>query len=186
MLVYDAFGNAITLTEEMTRGQEATLYRVRGRAEQVAKLYLTYRPEYEEKLRWMISHPPVLPGQTPFVGVAWPQSLLYNVQARFVGFLMPRIHPAYPVAALWEEAAHTGKARHRAAYTLAQSVGIIHAQGYVLGTLNLREVLALRSGGVVLVDADSYQVQVPQLVGSRLYPASVAEPEYTPPERQFR
>ncbi|MBA3531135.1 MAG: hypothetical protein H0T73_04345, partial [Ardenticatenales bacterium] len=190
MIVYDAFGNPIPLGPQVARGAHATLYEVQQKPGQVAKLYNSYRAEYEEKLRWMIANPPALSLPAGQMSLRWPQMLLYNNRARFVGFLMPSVERMVPLEEhLWRSRERLGVQHllYPFAWTLATTVDALHVKGYVLGgALHPRNLFLSRpvnAASLTLLKADTFQVRVPHLVGHTLYPPSAqTEDRYLAPE----
>jgi DNA-binding helix-hairpin-helix protein with protein kinase domain len=80
-------------------GGAGEVFAVEGRPDLVAKIYHPTIPKaqlahYEQKLRWMIAHPPELPAIPPaFAGIvqlAWPVALAAG-EAGFAGFVMEKI-----------------------------------------------------------------------------------------------
>ncbi|MDM8531940.1 leucine-rich repeat domain-containing protein [Anaerolineales bacterium HSG25] len=67
----------ITLTKELGRGGEATVYNIANQADMVAKLYHQPTSEREAKLRAMLMNPPEQPSGG-HVAIAWPTALLYK------------------------------------------------------------------------------------------------------------
>src|SRR5512142_386100 len=94
--VFDVTGRPVRLGEAIGRGGEACIYRIAGRPEEVAKLYEPApRPEYPEKLAWMVSHSPLNPTQRQqHASLAWPSALLFDARGKPAGYTMPFIHPA--------------------------------------------------------------------------------------------
>lgn len=78
MSVYTAEGQALHLGEQAGAGGEATVYRVQGQPDQLAKLYdRPARPGYDQKLAWMLEHPPENPTREQrHASLAWPAGLL--------------------------------------------------------------------------------------------------------------
>ena len=78
-------------------GGAGSVYRVRGDAAQVAKLYHAQvdRALYQRKVEAMLQLTPELPaldeGGKRYVQIAWPSALLRDARGGFVGYLMPAV-----------------------------------------------------------------------------------------------
>lgn len=182
-------GQMLVLGSRIGAGGEGDIYQVQGQPSWAAKVYSPKNrtPEREEKLAYMAQHPP----HEPFgkhISFAWPFELLYDLQKRFIGFLMPRL--ALERTALLFQIYHPGEAKKRGlswrfrmavAHNLAVLLEELHAKGYVVGDLNESNFLVGSDGLVTLVDCDSVQVQTPE---GQVYHCRVQKPEYTPPELQ--
>jgi len=192
VIVYTAGRSAVRLGAAMGRGGEATVYRVQGRDEVLAKLYTKPRPEAEEKLGVMRASPPADPTRTfGHASIAWPQDLLFDNHRRFVGYLMPHIRETVPVLEVFNprRRGHVLPAfdlayLHRTARNLASALAALHARGYVVGDLNERNVLVTPRALVTLIDCDSFQVEQASPGKIVTYPCPVGRLEYTPPELQ--
>jgi len=191
----------LTLTDELGKGGEATVYNIAERPNQVAKIY--HRPTLARaaKLRAMVANPPEQPAN--HIAIAWPTALLYQQNGQFysdnsldeleaattktvVGFLMPKItggqaifHIYNPVLRAQLPYPFSWQALHRTAYNLCAVVAKIHAKGYVIGDINESNILVNRQALVTLVDCDSFQVTDET---GQIHRCAVGKPEYTPPE----
>ncbi len=188
-------GYFLTLDKELAAGGEGKIYSIYEEPYLVAKLYHPDKltPEYASKLQAMLRNPPRDSArQQGCISIAWPTEPLFNVQERFVGFLMPYVDHSFSFPLLklynpqdrrqtlsrftWQYLLHT-------ANNLASVLAALHASGYVVGDLNESNVLVNGSALVTLVDCDS--IQVPRGYGL-VYRCPVGKPEYTPPELQGR
>ncbi|MDQ4078058.1 MAG: hypothetical protein M3220_17645, partial [Chloroflexota bacterium] len=167
MIVYDARGAEVQLGAPLAQGGEAIVYRVVGRADSLAKLYVPApRPDYTKKVEWMVGHPPSVPDLSlRHLFVAWPTGMLYNRRGQFVGYLMPYIREAVPLLHVYSPKLREQtlphfdmRYRYRAAQHLAYVLGILHEQGYIVGDLNESNILVTPSALVTLIDVDSFQV----------------------------
>jgi len=90
-------GRRITLAALIKSGGAGSVYRVRGDALVVAKLYhpTAEIAVYERKVAAMLALTPSLPelvdGGTRYVQIAWPLALLRDARGSFVGYLMPAV-----------------------------------------------------------------------------------------------
>ena len=90
--VADSKGIVYRLGPRIHAGGEGQVHPVIDRQDLVAKIFDKDMPGYEEKLRWMIAHPPRDPGTSSgHRSIAWPQEILWDSRGNMVGYLMPRI-----------------------------------------------------------------------------------------------
>ncbi len=193
MVVYNAKRQPISLGAEVGRGGEAAVYKLAVQPALLAKIYHREpRSDYELKLAWMQSNPPVDPTQPQgHASIAWPNDLLYDVNQRLVGYVMVNVQNAVPLLQVFNprlraKTLPTFNRRylHRAARNLAAAMGALHASSYVIGDINESNIMVTPSALITVIDADSFQVQ--RRVGAKpiLHPCPVGKPEYTPPELQ--
>ncbi|RPI20629.1 MAG: hypothetical protein EHM70_26275, partial [Chloroflexota bacterium] len=191
MNVYDAKGKSIWLGESIGRGGEATVYRVRGQTGWLAKIYEPApRPNYSDKLNWMIGNPPENPTRSfAHPSLAWPSGLVYGAKHKLAGYLMPYIHTAVPILEVFNPRRRLAtlprfdrRYLHRTARNLAATLSALHDRGYVVGDLNESNVLVTPSALISLIDTDSFQVQ--ERRGNEIvnHPCPVGKLEYTAPE----
>lgn len=193
MDIYDSHRKPIWLGLPVGHGGEATVYRVRGQADHLAKIYEgPALPEYGKKLVWMRDHPPEDPTlEVGHASLAWPVDLLYDAQGKLAGYLMPYIRDAAPLLEVFNPRRRAitlpefdRRYLYRAARNLAVSLQALHERGYVVGDLNESNVLVTPSALVTLIDTDSFQVQEQKGRRVIVYRCPVAKLEYTPPELQ--
>ena len=151
MIVYDEARRPVTLGAEMARGGEGIVYAVTGRPGMLAKIY-TPRPRegHEEKLTWMLAHPPEDPagGRGGHASIAWPADLLFDAQQRFLGYLMPQVAGSQSVLSVFNPRTRAAtwpnfdrRYLHRSARNLAAALAALHASNYIVGDLNESNVL---------------------------------------------
>lgn len=149
------------------------------------------------KLNYLVDNQPELAkhktGEQP--ALIWVEDLILDEKKKVVGFIMPRVlgekleilcSPRMPksLSADWlrYERGQEGALQFRlkVCQNLAQTVAELHATGrYVLADLKPDNVIVRLDGTVSLVDMDSIEV----LQGNQtLFAATVATPDYTPPE----
>jgi len=193
MDVYDSHRKPVWLGLPVGHGGEATVYRVRGQSDWLAKIYEGQtRPEYGNKLIWMRDHPPEDPTQAVgHASLAWPVDLLYDARGKLAGYLMPYIRDAALLLEVFNPKRRAitlpqfdRRYLYRAARNLAVSLEALHERGYVVGDLNESNVLVTPSALVTLIDTDSFQVQEQKGRRVVIYRCPVAKLEYTPPELQ--
>jgi|GEM_PF-1059613 serine/threonine protein kinase len=186
-------GKTVYLGEQTGKGGEATIYRVRGQAEMVAKIYdRGPRPEYPAKLLWMLNHPPNNPTRDlHHASLAWPQDLLFDDHRRLAGYVMPFIQGAVPILKILNPRLRNAvlpqfdrRYLHRVARNLAAAMSAVHQCGYVIGDLNESNVLVTPSALVTIIDTDSFQVTEEHRGRKVVHTCPVGKPDYTPPELQ--
>lgn len=174
-------------------GGEAVIHPVArqpGLPELVAKVYHRPTADHAAKLAAMIARPPVDPmAQHGHASITWPLDRLLpdGEPARVVGYVMPRIEKALPIAEFYNPKArlnhcplfHFGYLL-RTAHNLTAAVRAIHEGGYVIGDLNESNCLVNNQALVTVVDTDSFQVPD----RGRVFRCPVGKPEYTAPELQ--
>jgi serine/threonine protein kinase len=193
MDVFDEQGGRIRLGEQVGQGGEAAIYRLAGDPARIAKIYTPRpRPDYPDKLAWMMRHPPsAASGSAAHVALAWPEDLVYDPRGDLAGYAMPYIRAAVPLLSVFNPRLRASvlprfdrRYLHRTARNLCAAFGRLHAHGYVAGDINESNVLVTPSALVTLIDTDSFQVE--ELCDGRwvLHTCPVGKPEYLPPELQ--
>lgn len=148
------------------------------------------------KLKFMIHNPPKVIKEKGFV-ICWPEDLLF-VKGEFVGFIMPlafeKSIPSYALCNpnipkklnfVWEKKYDRNSkkgilARLKLCVNISIAINHIHNIGsYVFVDLKPQNILITDEGKVSLIDFDSIQITKQDNV---LYHATVATPEYMPPE----
>ena len=191
MKVYDSRQKPIRLGNIVGQGGEATVYKVEGRSDLLAKVFEPApRPNYEAKLSWMMSNAPENPTRSlSHPSLAWPSDLIYGSNRRLAGYLMPHIRQAVPVLEVFNPRRRAAvlpnfdtRYLYRAARNLSAAVAALHRSGYVIGDLNESNALVNPSALVTLIDTDSFQVQERQNGRLTIHYCPVGKLEYTPPE----
>lgn len=186
MIVVTLNGRAsFEVGDEIGTGGEGIVHRLVDNDLQVVKLSRAPTTEgWYKKLHYMIENPPVLnPRPDGRAALAWPMDFVRGTRSgQPIGFLMP-----YVTGQTWYEfcnpkRSHVKKPtlRHKlvAMYNLAYVVKSAHDKSYVIGDINRKNVLVNRSGGVSVIDTDSFQVWD----GLDYHTCKVAHPEYVAPE----
>ncbi|MBI5610530.1 MAG: hypothetical protein HY902_16760 [Deltaproteobacteria bacterium] len=176
----------VEIADELGRGGEGVVYAVRGQSDRVAKLY-NAAPDTEasEKLTYLVALGELAPELTQVS--AWPLALLRDGDGAVRGFVMQRLDGPQPLHHLYSPEQRkvlfpkaTWRTLIEVAADCARLFGTLHARGVVVGDVNERNVLVNPAGQLVLVDADSFQVQQ----GDRVFVTGVGVVDYTPPELQ--
>lgn len=191
MKLYDAQRQLVKLANLVGQGGEASVYQVQGQQETLVKVFEPApRANYEQKLGWMIAHPPENPTRSlSHPSLAWPSELVYDSNQRLAGYLMPYIRQAVPVLEVFNPRRRAAvlpefdaRYLYRVARNLSAAVAALHRSGYVVGDLNESNVLVNPSALVTLIDTDSFQVQERQDGRFVVHYCPVGKLEYTPPE----
>jgi tRNA A-37 threonylcarbamoyl transferase component Bud32 len=190
-VVCRATGEWLELEPRLLAGEggEARVFGLRHDPERVAKVYRHPDPARRAKIEAMVAQPPVGQGAAARgVRIAWPTDVLLDEAGAFAGFVMrraegPRLFELYNPATRRVRAPECDYATlHRAGWNLAAAFEALHAAGYVVGDVNESNLLVSETGGVTLVDTDSFQV--PAAGGGAAHRCKVGKPEFTPPELQ--
>ncbi len=193
MIVYDAQRRPVELGESVGHGGEATVYRVAGYLNRLAKIYEPApRPNYPGKLGWMVTYPPENPTERlDHASLAWPGGLLFDSKRQLKGYWMPYIQRAVPILDVYNPRRRAAVLPEfdrryllRTARNLAAALSALHSSGYVAGDLNESNVLVTPTALVTLIDTDSFQVSEEREGSLVVHPCPVGKPEYTPPELQ--
>lgn len=193
MHIYDSMGETFALGRKLAQGGEASIYRVQGYGDILAKIYTRPRRGYENKLIWMRNHPPDDPSEEiGHASIAWPEELLYTQEGDFLGYFMPFIENAVLLLKVFNPRL---RARtfpnfndlyfHRTARNLSAALGALHERDYVVGDLNESNVMVTPETLVTMIDTDSFQVKARGRFGQTIvHHCPVGKVEYTPPELQ--
>ncbi len=176
----------VELAEELGRGGEGVVFAVVGQPELVAKLYNAVPDgDASEKLTYLVQLGETSP-ELPQVS-AWPLALLRDGDGAVRGFVMQRLDGPQPLHHLYSPEQRkslfpnaTWRTLVETAAECARLFATLHARGVVVGDVNERNVLVNHAGQLVLVDADSFQVQR----DDKVYVTGVGVVDYTPPELQ--
>jgi DNA-binding helix-hairpin-helix protein with protein kinase domain len=158
---------------------------VAGRPGIVAKLYKE-RPSAAHllKLQGLIAH------STPELSrtCAWPQETVFDGNGQFAGFLMRQVEglPSHQLYHPSDRADYFPNATWASLVSVACNVAtafeVLHRHGLLMGDVNQSNLLiSATTGGVTLIDCDSYQFTDPAGTG---FLCPVGVPEWTPAELQ--
>ncbi len=181
---YDSTGRKITLSAELGKGGEGSVYAVAGDNNSVGKIY--HKPlsgDKAEKLGWMA----INKSQQLLKVAAWVTDTLHDCAGgKVVGFLMPSVK-AKEVHELYSPKSrrtHFPEADWRflihAAINLARAFNNVHEAGHVIGDVNHGNCVVLPDGTVKLIDCDSYNIQA----NGKNYPCEVGVSTHIAPELQ--
>lgn len=180
-------------------GGEGELYSIRSPRRfhrHVAKLYFAKKRDAQRasKIHFLLEHPPQNDAHS-HPSLVWPEDILHDESGQFAGFIMPRAEgeplevlcaPKLPkhLGSEWQRLdfryEESMRLRAKVCYNIAAAIHRLHQTGqYVLVDLKPENIILQANGLISMVDMDSIEVL---LQGDTLYPATVATPEYTPPE----
>ena len=193
MIVYDSSRHPVDIGDPVNEGGEGWICPVTGQPAKVAKIYkLQKQAGRETKLRWMVANAPNDPGRSiGHASIAWPETLLYDGNSVFVGYVMPRIVNTRTLLQVFNPRLRAqllsgcdGLFLHRAARNMASAISALHGRNYIIGDLNESNILVTPQALVTVIDIDSFQVKEEHDGQIIFYPCPVGRPEYTPPELQ--
>ncbi len=186
MRVKDSSGRYYELAAKpFAGGGEGSIYKLNERSDLVAKVY---RPDLRtqtqlNKLNTMISSVPAGKKDWALNGqVAWPVSLIFDANNKFIGFLMKRVDNAAKINILYSYDSrndHPWKWYIQAAQNLCAAVNSVHTLGHCIGDLNPANICVDAKAIVTLVDTDSYHIKAPN---GTTYRCNVCMPPYVPSE----
>ena len=191
-------GKDYRLGRRLGSGGEGDVYRI---AEQplVAKIYKKPNGRMEQKIRYMILHPVqnVADGGG-FSGFSfcttWPTDVLYADNGQFLGYVMPLIEGNLEMISV--ERGCTSQDSRRmipnfnrvfsviVACNLAKTMAYLHDRNCIIGDLNPKNIQVTAKGGIVLLDADSFDL-LDEESGAH-YRCCVGTEGYLAPELQGR
>lgn len=163
-------------------GGEGTIYEVTGTPWVVAKIFKDkYRTkERENKILIMLNH--------SIENVTWPLDILYDVHAKFAGYIMPKLNHTKNLNYIYSAGLKNIDLKNKLliAYNLCVAVDAVHSVGQVCGDLNPQNICINYIEGipirdafkVTLVDSDSYHIISKDFV----YRCEVGLAEYLAPE----
>ena len=194
----DKDASRIILGGRIGYGGQGAVYDVSNWPGVAAKIYHPGKVSDDTylKIAAMLRNRPQTPADGRF-RIAWPIGIVYTRQggARLAGYLMRKLdtdefHEIGRYLNPYRRKRRLQERRRGFAYVhlalmarhLAAAVATLHQQGYVIGDLNSKNVLASDTGQIALIDTDSFQVRDP--ISKEIYRCPVGVPDYTPPELQ--
>jgi DNA-binding helix-hairpin-helix protein with protein kinase domain len=180
-------GESVDLLKQLNSSGEGVIYTT-NKSGFLAKIYHDSTPERIEKLRVMVSNPPVDPTQSQgHISIAWPKYVLEDSDGKPLGFLMPEIKDAQTLINVYNPKRREKKAAgfnwmylHVTAMNIAYIVHAVHIKNYVIGDIKQQNLLVKSDGRVAIIDTDSFQIRDP--VTGKIHRGHVGSQEYTPPE----
>ena len=171
-------------TKPFSTGGEGDIYDIVGLKERVIKLYHPDRitNELEQKIIRMVKRPP---NESILSQVAWPLDAVYDAASHFCGFLMPRLQITAELSEIYAYPP-TSNITYKQKLTIAQNIcaviSAVHAEGYVFGDFNPRNIgINTNNGTVAFLDTDSYHIVVDK-DSNKAFRCNVCAPGYAAPE----
>jgi DNA-binding helix-hairpin-helix protein with protein kinase domain len=185
--VFNSQRQTLSLTSELGRGGEGSIYEVYGQPDLVAKVY--HKPIEQEKASKLALMARLRTDRLLEL-TAWPIDTLHETQGgRVSGFLMRRvsnykeIHILYSPKSRFVEFPDAGwPFLIHAATNVARAFSVIHDHGHVVGDVNHANILVSNKATTMLIDCDSFQVSAQ----GQQYLCEVGISTHTPPELQGR
>lgn len=145
-------------------GGEGDIYFIHGMDGKCAKLYHenARNKETEDKLRIMSCN---LPEEAILSQIAWPIDVLYTIEHKFVGFVMPRIRATNELVDIYEYPPNdknklTLQQKLIVAQNICAVIDGVHKAGFVFGDFNPSNIgVNAQNGLVAFWDTDSYHIK---------------------------
>lgn len=185
-LAFTSSEGTVSLGPQVGRGGEGDVYKILGAPSEAAKIY---HPNLASSRKSKVQRIVELNLASMVPVASFPKSILRNSRGEFSGFSMALYDEMVPIFEVFGPGSRKLKLpnfdyRHliRVAINLCNAVARVHQSGCVIGDINSNGILVRSDATVVLIDADSFQIDSAQ---SALR-CHVGVPEYTPPELQGR
>lgn len=191
-------GTHYRLGTQIGSGGEGDVYRIEGEP-LVAKIYRTPDSRIAEKIQYMIDHPIADVSRQRDISnfsfqSAWPKDILYSEDKQFLGYVMPLIDGNLEIITV-DRGCDTPASKkilpgyNRAfpvivASNLAKAMDYLHRQNCIIGDLNPKNILVTTTGGIVLLDTDSFDLLNED--NNAHYRCCVGTEDYLAPELQGR
>lgn len=145
-------------------GGEGDIYNIIGLDDKCAKIYHSNidLSETEAKLKVMLNSPP---DSSVLSQIAWPLDLLYTVDHKFKGFIMPKIKVSDELIAVYEYPPTkyqklTFEHKMMIAQNICAVIDAVHNAGFVFGDFNPNNIgVDMHTGHVAFWDTDSYHIK---------------------------
>lgn len=183
--LFTSKGEGVEIGRELGRGGEGSVFEIPSLGSQVAKLY---HKQPDTKKQAKLSFMATSADQQLLSYLAWPQETLHLSRGGpVVGFLMPKVAGKEPIHMVYSPA-HRRQDHPKAAWdfllfvarNIAACFETVHKHGHVIGDVNQNSVMAGKDSKVILIDADSFQVNA----RGTMHLCGVGVPHFTPPELQ--
>ena len=188
---YTNDGRVVYLGTMLGSGGEGAVYKVPNMPGKVVKVFksTTDFAYMERKIEALINNQ--IPSKLDHVLInTIPESLLYDEDDHFVGYIMPGITTRFKLYDVSRNSADRTKYFPELdykgliiiAYNLAEAVSYIHEHEVVIGDLNPNNIVVNPDGTVCLIDTDSYDIV--DKTTNEHFPCAVGLPEMLAPELQ--
>jgi serine/threonine protein kinase len=193
--VLDQNGREVVVGHRLAGGGEGSVYLLPTRPKDVVKIYHEVPNEtLVRKLRWMVKNPPKIPSTNAGSVVAWPKSLVRDVDTRkTIGFIMPKVAHQFQFTHILDPELRKDHRTQsgfvfedqqllKIAYELVRLVDRLHIAGYVIGDMNGANIRINGMGGIAIIDSDSFQVTEIRNSSPFIHHCGVGVAEFLPPE----
>lgn len=144
-------------------GGEGDIYAIVGEGGKCAKIYKpgARNLETEKKLKVMVEN---IPNRSILTQIAWPLDILYDENAVFVGFVMPKINVSDELISIYEYPPTKYKQlkfeqKMMIAQNICAVIDAVHNSGFVFGDFNPKNIgVDMQTGHVAFWDTDSYHI----------------------------
>lgn len=186
-------GKVYEIDQQLASGGEGTVYTVKGDSTIVIKQYhakalSSNADALEKKLTAMVNDTNFNSYNDGALRFAWPMDLVYDMNSKFAGFVMPYAKNTYEFHQLmWPDKREQFKRYDymrsiAVSYNLAQAVKYVHDNGYVLGDMNIKNFRFDNMCRVIVLDVDSFDLT--NKVNDPRCKCCVGIAEYLAPELQ--
>ena len=168
-------------------GGNGKIYEIAGAPNLVVKYFKKPTKTLENKIGFLITYPPRFvssPDKGSHTFWAWPQKLVYTAESRFVGYVMPKARGQSGDDFMQMDSRNSWKSRLNIATLLTKLVHSTYDSNYLIGNFNSRNIIINEQDFPTIIDIDSFQI-TNKITGQVLFPCTVADPEYSPPEVQL-
>lgn len=181
MEVYTQAGQKLQLVEPpFGSGGEASVYRIAGKPDYVAKIYKTSKlaRRREAKVKAMVGLPK---SYTLPANLAWPLGYLEDCSKTFRGFYMKGVSATLNLKNIYAYPSKSVSVKQRLAIlvSLCDTFAGLHACNQAVGDGNPENIKVLANCTVALLDTDSFAITS---ADGKLYRCLVCLPEYPSPE----
>lgn len=183
--LFTSYGESVALSRELGKGGEGSVFELSPESKYVAKIYHKLPDKKkQDKLSFMAAKS----SDQLLKYVAWPQATLKDSKSgAIVGYLMPKVSNRSPIQMLYSPAQRRQNYPKAAwdfllfmARNVAAAFEVLHSEGHVLGDVNQGNIMVGKDSTVVIIDSDSFQVDV----NGTVHFCEVGVSHFTPPELQ--
>ena len=182
--VYDHAGNPRELGNEVARGGEGRIYKLKNQSSIRLLVKIYHDRKKAEKLEPKIEQMVKVSKNIERDWIAWPLVMVYDRIGSFIGYVMKE-KPGKILNNVMSPQIRNNNFQKwdrrkavKTALELCNNLSFLHQNGIVIGDLNPRNILVNQKGAVALIDCDSYQFNV----NGNIFYCDVITPECSPPE----
>jgi DNA-binding helix-hairpin-helix protein with protein kinase domain len=182
--VYDHAGNPRELGNEVARGGEGRIYKLKNKSSIQLLIKIYHDRKKAEKLEPKIEQMVKVSKNIERDWIAWPLVMVYDRIGSFIGYGMKEKQGKILNNVMSPQIRNNNfqkwdrRKAIKTAIELCNYLSFLHHNGIVIGDLNPRNILVNQKGDVALIDCDSYQFNI----NGNIYYCDVITPECSPPE----